>query len=100
MRETPDQSTGTVQMGATVYDEDGNALGTIQGVDDHGFHVASDATIEVIAEDHRSTGLAGKAELTWRCSECGTIGKISEMPEDGCEDCDAPQEAIYYHVQD
>lgn len=100
MQDVTDSRDGTVAVGSAVFDEDGNELGTVQGMDEHGFYVTHETGIEGMSSEHRKTGLAGEAELTWRCSECGTIGKINQMPESGCTDCDAPQEAIYYHLQD
>jgi rubrerythrin len=100
MEETTDNRGKTVEAGATVYDEDGNALGTVQNNDAQGFYVAAETDAGMPVDEHRTTGMAGEAELTWRCSECGTIGKLKDMPENGCTDCGAPQEAIYYHLQD
>lgn len=100
MQEQADNASDRVALGTTVFDEDGEKLGTVQGMDEHGFYVTNEEGIEGMSSKHRKTGTAGEAELTWRCSECGTIGKIDEMPEEGCPDCSAPREAIYYHLQD
>jgi Zn finger protein HypA/HybF involved in hydrogenase expression len=100
MQNTGDHGKENVALGITVFDEDGNSLGTVQGIDEHGFYVTHEEGIEGLSSEHRRTGTAGEAELTWRCSECGTIGKISEMPDEGCPDCGAPREAIYYYLED
>ena len=63
-------------FGQTVYDEDGTELGTIRGFDKHGFYVTVEEGIQALADDHRTTGPAGEAELMWRCWECGAMGEI------------------------
>jgi ABC-type ATPase with predicted acetyltransferase domain len=71
-----------VGPGQVVYDEDGDALGTVRGFD-----------------EHVSTGAAGEAELMWRCWECGEMGEIDGIP-DTCPACGAEREAIYYWIED
>ena len=89
-----------VTFGTEIYDQKGNRLGAVRGFDEHGFFVSTDDGITALSGEHISSGIAGEAELTWRCYECGAIGDIEELPEDGCPDCGAPQEDIYYHLQD
>jgi len=88
-----------VDPGQTVYDEEGNALGTVRGFDEHGFYVTTEEGIEAMSAEHVSTGQAGEAELMWRCWECGEMGKIDEIP-DTCPSCGAESESIYYWIED
>jgi len=82
-------------VGRTVYDADGTALGTIRGVDEDGFFVTTRDGIEVLSIEHERAGHEfGEAELVWRCSQCGAVGDLDEMPE-GCPDCGAPREDLY-----
>jgi len=88
-----------VGLGEIVYDEDGNALGTVRGFDEHGFYVTTEEGIEALSAEHVSTGVAGEAELMWRCWECGEMGQIEAIPET-CPSCGAEREAIYYWIED
>ena len=87
-------------FGQTVYDEDGEELGTIRGFDQHGFYVSVEDGIQSFSGDHRTTGVAGEAELMWRCWECGAMGNIDESIPEECPDCGAPKEEIYYWTED
>jgi hypothetical protein len=100
MDDTPERAEFDASLGMEVFDDEGNPIGTVQGVDEHGFYVTREEGIRGMSREHVSAGSAGEAELTWRCSECGTIDDIEAFPEGDCPDCGAPQEAIYYHLQD
>jgi ABC-type ATPase with predicted acetyltransferase domain len=88
-----------VTFGQPIYDEDGNELGRVRGLDEHGFYVTSDEGVVAMSTDHEAGAKSGHKELHWRCWECGEIGKISEMPET-CPACGAPEEDLYYWQQD
>jgi hypothetical protein len=88
-----------VGFGETVYDDEGNELGTVRGFDEHGFYVTTDDGIASMSAEHVTTGTAGEAELMWRCWECGEMGAIDAIP-DRCPDCGAARESIYYWVED
>lgn len=100
MSEQSDVPEPDVGVGTEVFDAEGNRLGTVRGFDEHGFYVTTDQGITALSGEHVAAGLAGEAELTWRCYECGEMGDIEALPEDGCPACGAPQEDIYYHVED
>jgi hypothetical protein len=85
--------------GETVYDADGNKLGEIRGFDEHGFYVTMREGIDALSSEHVRAGMAGEAELMWRCWECGAVGQIEEIPDE-CPDCGAPKEDIYYWIED
>jgi len=88
-----------LSFGETVYDEEGQALGTIRGFDEHGFYVTMEEGIDALSEEHVRAGLPGEAELMWRCWNCGAMGRIDDIPQE-CPDCGAPKEDIYYWVED
>ncbi|MFB6150436.1 MAG: rubredoxin-like domain-containing protein [Haloarculaceae archaeon] len=88
-----------VGLGQAVYDDEGNQLGTVRGFDEHGFYVTTDEGIEALSAEHVNTGVAGEAELMWRCWSCGEMGDIDAVP-DGCPSCGAPREDIYYWIDD
>jgi len=100
MTEMPDAAGDLgLGFGETVYDEDGQVLGTIRGFDEHGFYVTLDGGIEAMSVEHIRAGEPGEAELMWRCWECGAMGQIEDIPEE-CPDCGAPKEDIYYWQED
>ncbi|MFC7324975.1 rubredoxin-like domain-containing protein [Halorubrum rutilum] len=88
-----------VSIGQTVYDESGEELGTVRGVDDDGFYVSSPSGSKSLSlTDARD--VFGTAYVMWRCWECGEMGEIgTELPEN-CPNCDAPREDLYYWAED
>jgi Zn finger protein HypA/HybF involved in hydrogenase expression len=88
-----------VSIGTTVYDGDGEELGTVRGLDEHGFYVATAEDVTALSTDHEAGAQSGHKELHWRCWDCGEIGRIDEMPE-SCPSCGAPEEDLYYWEQD
>lgn len=88
-----------VSFGQTVYDESGEELGRVRGLDEQGFYVTTAEGVTAMSTGHEADSKAGVKELHWRCWECGEIGKLSEMPEE-CPSCGAPEEELYYWQQD
>lgn len=89
-----------IDPGETVYDADGNALGTVRGFDEHGVYVTTREGVEALSIAHERAGHEfGEAELLWRCSQCGAVGPIESFP-DACRDCGAPREQLYYWIED
>lgn len=88
-----------VEIGETIYDEDGTPLGTVRGVDDAGFYVRApaDAPGMTFAD---ARGLTGRDYIMWRCWECGAMGKLEGSLPSTCPECDAPREELYYWVED
>ncbi|MFB6295358.1 MAG: rubredoxin-like domain-containing protein [Halobacteriales archaeon] len=96
---TGDAEGTTVDIGQAVFDEAGNELGSVRGVTENGFVVATGEGIEALSIAHERAGEAGTAELMWRCGDCGEMGDIENLP-DSCPGCGAAAEAIYYYVDD
>ena len=89
-----------LDMGETVYDGDGNELGTVRGFDESGFYVTTRDGIEALSVEHERAGHEfGNAELMWRCSSCGEMGELGDIPQE-CPNCGAPKEDIYYWTED
>ncbi|WP_436928623.1 DUF7130 family rubredoxin-like protein [Halosimplex halobium] len=86
-------------FGQTVFDDEGNRLGTIRGFDEHGFYVTTEEGIASLGQHLSTTADSGEAELMWRCWECGEMGDIEEIP-DTCPACGAERESIYYWTED
>lgn len=89
-----------VAIGQPVYDEDGRQLGTIRGFDEDGFVVTARNGIEGLSIEHTRAGHEfGEATLMWRCSECGEVGDLEDLPQK-CPSCGASREYIYYSIED
>jgi preprotein translocase subunit YajC len=86
-----------LKPGETVYDESGDRIGTVRGIDEHGFYVKADEDVTVLR------GPSGRTEhsdaLMWRCWDCGEMGQIENIPEE-CPSCGASKEEIYYWQED
>lgn len=85
-----------VDLGQSIYDENGEFLGTVRGFDESGFYVNADDDIELLNEH---TGSAHADALMWRCWECGEMGQLGEIPDE-CPACGAAKEEIYYWQED
>mgnify|MGYP006278558369 CR=1 FL=1 len=87
-------------IGTTVYDDEGNELGSVRGFDEDGFFVSTRDGIDSMSVMHERAGHSfGEAELMWRCAECGEVGDIHELPGE-CPSCGAPKEDVYYWTED
>jgi ABC-type ATPase with predicted acetyltransferase domain len=88
-----------VQFGEKVFDADGNELGHIRGVDQHGFYVTTRDGVVALSSEHDAESRGGEKELMWRCWVCGAMGELTHLPEQ-CPDCGAPKEDLYYWQED
>ncbi|WP_128476946.1 DUF7130 family rubredoxin-like protein [Halorussus pelagicus] len=90
-----------VAFGQTVYDEDGNELGNVRGLENAGFFVSTREGVESMSIEHARSGHDfGEAELMWRCTECGEMGEIDEGIPEECPNCGEPKEALMYWTED
>ena len=90
-----------VAAGATVYDDDGRALGTVRGIDDDGFVVTTRDGVSAMSIEHERAGHEfGEAELMWRCMECGEMGEIGDGLPEQCPNCNTEREDLMYWTED
>lgn len=91
----------TIDMGQTVYDADGNAIGNVRGFEEGGFFVTTREGVEGLSIEHARSGHEfGEAELMWRCTNCGEMGEIEGGIPDECPNCGVPKEDIMYWTED
>ena len=90
-----------LSLGQTVFDKDGNELGSIRGFEGGGFFVTTREGAEALTVEHARTGHDfGEGELMWRCTECGEMGEIDEGLPDECPGCGEPKDARLYWTED
>jgi rubrerythrin len=90
-----------LDLGQTVYDEEGAELGEIRGFEEGGFFVTTREGVESLSVEHARSGHDfGKAELMWRCTNCGEMGEIDDGIPDECPNCGEPKEALMYWTED
>jgi len=92
------QRTREIGVGQAVYSQDGNLLGTVRGLDEHGFYVTAEDDVVVLAGEDTPESTSDDV-LMWRCWACGEMGQIEDIPE-SCPSCGAPKEDIYYWQED
>ena len=103
--ETPasdeDESTVSIDPGETLYTADGQAVGTVRGIEDGGVFVTFRDGVESLSVEHARSGHQfGEGELMWRCMECGEMGEIDEGLPDECPNCGVPKEQLMYWTED
>jgi hypothetical protein len=84
-----------IEIGSEVYDENGESIGVVRGFDPLGVVVSADSEVGIDGVVSADPSVVGETDLLWRCSSCGEIGKLDEMP-DGCPSCGAPKTDLYY----
>jgi rubrerythrin len=90
-----------LDLGQMVYDEDGEELGKIRGFEEGGFFVTTRTGVEGLSIEHARAGHEfGEAELMWRCTTCGEMGKLEDGFPDECPGCSAPKEELMYWTED
>lgn len=89
----------SLELGDTVYTEDGTELGTVRGFDDNGFYVSANVGIDAPMPEHVVGAPTGESNVMWRCWQCGEMGKIDDIPDE-CPDCGAGAEELYYWTED
>lgn len=81
MSQKDDRLYAGVAIGETIYNEEGEELGTVRGIDDDGFYVLTpaDAPEKPLTEARE---LMGRDYIMWRCWECGAMDKIeASLPQ-------------------
>lgn len=84
-----------------LYDEDGNSVGFVRGLEEGGVFVSQRMGMESLSIEHARAGHAfGSAELVWRCMRCGEMGHLRGGLPDSCPGCAAGIEELMYWTED
>lgn len=90
-----------LSFGQTLYDDDGNTVGKIRGIEEGGAYLTTRDGVEGLSVEHARSGHSfGEAELMWRCMQCGEMGDIGVDIPDGCPSCGAIKEELMYWTED
>lgn len=91
-----------IDIGDSLYTEDGDEVGIIQGADEGRIIVSVREGAEVLGlERHQKSGQSfGEAELMWRCMDCGEMGEIEDGLPDECPNCGVEKEELMYWTED
>ena len=77
-----------IDLGETVYNDDGAVLGTVSGYERRGFFVSTRDGVELLSIEHARSGHEfGDAHLMWRCTNCGEMREPDEGLPERCPDC-------------
>lgn len=101
---TRDASVGDdvpIELGETVYNDDGDALGVINRFSTEGFEVSITDDDDVADEQEHEPGKEfGEGYLVWRCDDCGEVGELEGGFPDECPSCGAPKNALVRKQED
>jgi len=90
-----------IDLGETVFDGDGNRLGTVRGFDEDGFYVTLRKGLAALSIAHvHPRPDFGEAELTWRCADCGEVDDLDDDLPERCPNCGTERENLYYWLED
>jgi hypothetical protein len=96
-----DQDVLEFTVGQTLYDERGEAVGDVRGVDEGGVFLTTRSGQPALSIEHvRTAHRFGEAELMWRCMTCGEMGTISDGLPDRCPGCASGREELMYWTED
>jgi len=90
-----------LSFGQTLYDEDGQPVGHVRGMEQGGVFLTTRDGIESMSIQHARSGHAfGEAELMWRCTNCGEMGALSTQLPATCPNCQYEREYLMYWTED
>jgi len=91
----------SLTFGQTLYDDDGEPVGTVREMEESGVFVTTREGVEGLSVEHARSGHSfGEAELMWRCTVCGEMGELDDGLPDRCPDCGSEKEALMYWTED
>jgi rubrerythrin len=91
----------SLTFGQTLYDEHGNEVGKIRGMEQGGVFLSTREGLESLSVEHARSGHSwGEAELMWRCINCGEMGEIEGELPDNCPSCGIEKESLMYWTED
>jgi len=90
-----------LSFGQTLFTEDGNPVGTVRGMEESGVYVTTREGSPAMSIEHARSGHGvGEAELMWRCTECGEMGRIDDELPEQCPNCATERENLMYWTED
>jgi len=96
-----EQTSADVNIGETVFTNEGEPIGSIRGIKEDGVFVSTASGYEGLSKEHvRSGQNFGEAELMWRCMECGEMGEIEDGLPPECPNCGVEREELMYWTED
>jgi rubrerythrin len=104
--ETPEDETDIdeayqLDFGETLYNEAGEPVGQIRGLEEGGAYITTREGAEALSVQHARSGHTfGEAELMWRCTECGEMDYIDEGIPETCPSCGTGKENLFYWTED
>ncbi|GAA0545597.1 rubredoxin-like domain-containing protein [Halorubrum ejinorense] len=88
-----------LKPGQQVYDGNGRTIGVISAITETGVEVNTNSDVDTLSLRRAPTVNLGEGYLVWRCSECGELGDIDQIP-DHCPSCGASRETLYAYLED
>lgn len=100
-----------IETGATVYNEDGDELGTIVTMSSEGFEVSTESdtgsgedadgraggtgpdAVETSEQEHNPGQEFGEGYIMWRCQNCGEMGELDDGLPQECPNCGSEEVA-------
>lgn len=91
----------SLAVGETVYNAEGERVGSVRGREEGGFFVTTRGGMEELSIEHARSGhYFGEAHLMWRCMECGEMGELDEGLPDRCPSCGIEKEELMWWTED
>jgi hypothetical protein len=91
----------SISFGQTLYDEAGQPVGTVRGMEEGGVFLTTRDGVEGLSIEHVRSGHSfGEAELMWRCLDCGEMGEIDDGLPEQCPSCGTERENLMYWTED
>jgi len=95
------EKAASLSFGQTLYDDAGEPVGTVRGMEQGGVFLTTRAGVESMSVEHARSGHAfGEAELMWRCTNCGEMGQLEDSLPETCPNCGVPREQLMYWTED
>ena len=91
----------SLTFGQTVYNDEGEPVGTVRGMEEGGVYVSTREGLEGLSIEHSRSGHSwGEAELMWRCLNCGEMGELEDELPETCPNCGTEKENLMYWTED